>query len=223
MNESSNETVRQIQAIVYKILCDVDEYCSREKLTYYLSGGSCLGAVRHQGFIPWDDDADIMLPRNDYEKFLREFGKAYVWKYRVGCLETDAKWCRTYARIWDLNTELIQTKVEDMNMGIFVDVFPIDGLPKNKLSQKIYFTRIKVLNVLRNAAIRTDFYDYEKYRHLKKILSYLAKPMGARYFAEEIDRLGRKHSFENSQYVAASLAVHYGEKEIIEREYGKGN
>lgn len=69
--EENQILVKRIQKSVFKILCDVDELCKENHITYYLSGGTCLGAVRHQGFIPWDDDADIMLPRSEYSRFLK--------------------------------------------------------------------------------------------------------------------------------------------------------
>ncbi|MGN0185217.1 MAG: LicD family protein, partial [Aristaeellaceae bacterium] len=71
------ELVQQLQRLSYAILCDVDDYCRANNIRYYLSGGTCLGAVRHKGFIPWDDDVDVMLPRRDYERLIAGFGAAY--------------------------------------------------------------------------------------------------------------------------------------------------
>ena len=70
---SVNETVSTIHKIVFDILCDIDDFCKENNIRYYLAGGTCLGAVRDHGFIPWDDDADLILPREDYERFFRLF------------------------------------------------------------------------------------------------------------------------------------------------------
>lgn len=121
--------IESIQKIVYKILCDIDDFCAQNQIKYYLSGGTCLGAVRHHGFIPWDDDGDIMMPREDYDRFVVGFAKAFSGKYMVGSLATDSEWQRPAGRVWDLSTKLEQTKFTGREMGVFIDVFPIDGLP----------------------------------------------------------------------------------------------
>lgn len=212
------ELVRELQHLSYAILCDVDEYCRAHNLNYYLSGGSCLGAVRHRGFIPWDDDVDIMLPRRDYLRLIEGFGAAHPGKYKVGSLQTDPDWARPNARIWDLNTELIQKTTTEQAMGVFIDVFPIDGLPEGRFARKLFFRRLKALDVLRNAARRKAFFSYEKFRSLKRALGALVRPLGPRFFARRLERAVCRYDFDRCKYVAASMAVHYWDRECIERE-----
>ncbi len=213
-----NDTVSQIQEIVFRILCDVDDYCEKNGIRYYLSGGSCLGAIRHQGFIPWDDDADIMIPRPDYDRFLKGFMETYGSKYGVGSLSTDKDWEIPFGRIWDRSTVARFKYLAVKDIGVFLDVFPIDGLPEKARKQSTIYKKLKVLNILRHAALRLKFKKEEKYRFLKRLLHLICKPIGARFFARSMEKCVDRYDFDSSKYVAVSLACHYGEKETIEQK-----
>ena len=215
--EENRAIVKKMQGVVYGILCDIEAFCRENNITYFLSGGSCLGAVRHKGFIPWDDDADLMMPREDYMRFLTEFEKKFGEKYTVGSLYNDATWQRQYARVWDNKSKLVSTNVKDRTMGIFIDIFPIDGVPSGKLSQKFFFRYLDVMNALRNSCVKTEFLEHEKYRTLKNLVSVVTRHISPRWFAIKLDNKARKYAFAKCSDVAASLAVHYGEKEIIPR------
>lgn len=213
-----NETVSQIQEIVFGVLCDIDDYCSKNGIRYYLSGGSCLGAIRHHGFIPWDDDADIMIPRPDFDRFMVGFEEAYSTKYGVGSLGTDKDWQIPFGRIWDKSTVARFKNLSLKEMGVFVDVFPVDGLPENVRKQSMVYKKLKVLNVLRHAALRVRFRNNEKFRLLKRFLHLVCKPIGAGFFARAMEKCVIKYDFDTSKYVAVSLACHYGAKETIEQK-----
>lgn len=213
-----NEKVSQMQEIVFRILCDIDDYCKRNEIRYFLSGGSCLGAVRHQGFIPWDDDADIMIPRPDFDRFIEGFGGDYSKKYGVGSLKVDSEWPMQFGRVWDLSTEAHYKNLDTKSMGVFIDVFPIDGLPEKKSKQRYLYKKLKCINVLRHASMRIGFREEEKYRVLKNILHFFCKPIGPHRFAQMMENQVVKYPFDSSKYVGVSMACHYGDKETIERE-----
>lgn len=135
MMKHDNELTRKIQLKELEILKVFQEICKRHNLRYFAIGGTCLGAVRHKGFIPWDDDVDVAMPYEDYMKLLElaktelpENYKTYDAYSEKGCL-----WNHLY-KIHDINTALIEGPCikeshADRYWGIFIDVFPVCGVP----------------------------------------------------------------------------------------------
>lgn len=129
MNYINKTRLRELQMIELSILKDVDKICKEHNLTYYLGEGSLLGAIRHQGFIPWDDDLDILMPRADYEKFLTVVGDYMGDKYACLCKHTVPTYYLPFSKIVSLeNYGFINDEVmfDKKYSGPFLDIFPID-------------------------------------------------------------------------------------------------
>lgn len=122
-----NEYLMRIHNEILKVMDEVDRICREHNLQYYLIGGTLLGAVRHEGFIPWDDDLDIAMPREDYETFLSICPSVLPSYLKIGSARYDANYHRLFSKVYNVNTRFIEHIGEkETNMGIFVDVFPLD-------------------------------------------------------------------------------------------------
>lgn len=119
---------RKLQLIQTRILEDIDKICAENNLKYYMIGGTLLGAVRHKGFIPWDDDIDLVMYREDYDKFIKIVQDDHHEKYFIQTFYTDPHYARYIAKVRLNNTVLIESSLEHVksHQGIYVDIFPLD-------------------------------------------------------------------------------------------------
>lgn len=126
------ETLDKVKHLELQILKYVDEICRDNKIKYYLIGGTLLGAVRHGGFIPWDDDIDIVMFREDYNKFIKLVSSKSE-KYFIQNFTTDSSYTRYITKIRLMGTLFIEKEVKDLPMhhGIFIDIFPLDKINPN--------------------------------------------------------------------------------------------
>lgn len=122
--------LKKIWAIELEMMLAFDSICKKYNLKYFLMYGTLLGAIRHKGFIPWDDDVDVGMPRNDYEKLLTLKDK-FQFPHFLQCHGTDKEYCSSYTRLRNANTTAISKmlKYQNMNHGIFLDIFPFDNTP----------------------------------------------------------------------------------------------
>lgn len=129
-----NTLLRQVQLIELEILCEIDRICREENIKYYIFYGTLLGAVRHQGFIPWDDDIDIVLLREDYDKLMEVLSKKLSKDYWLQNYETDSDYWLPFAKVRKKGTvyrEKNTKNIPDEKSGIWVDIFPLDNVKKD--------------------------------------------------------------------------------------------
>lgn len=137
LTEDESRLVKQKLMEMYK---DFASLCDANGLAFMLDGGNCLGAVRHQGFIPWDDDLDVMMPRQDYER-LKELVQSGALgdKYEYTCPNDDKDAPCCFMKLYLKGTRWVEIGNENSKYpkGLFLDIFIIDGAPKNKICRKI--------------------------------------------------------------------------------------
>lgn len=148
---------RSIQLREMEIVKEVCALCERHGLRYFADSGTCLGAVRHHGFIPWDDDVDISMPRVDFEKFRRIAKEELPEYFQLMEFEQVLHMPHLFLKVQDTRTAYIGCYYRDFPdayTGVFVDIFPIDGCPDKKLARMWWSFRIWLLQRL-NWALRT--------------------------------------------------------------------
>ncbi len=124
---------------ILRILLAVHDVCQERQLRYYVWAGTMLGAVRHRGFIPWDDDIDIAMPRPDYELLVEHAAEWLPEPFEMVCAERDALYPLPFGKIQDASTTLIERTHLRYLGGIYIDVFPIDGVPQSSLQRRLHF------------------------------------------------------------------------------------
>jgi len=131
--DKENTLVRQIQLTQLEIMKEIDVVCRKEGIDYFLCAGTALGAVRHKGFIPWDDDLDIMLPRNEYVRLMEKLKNELSDKFWLQTYETDSHYWQPFAKVRKRGTlykEKGMESIPDEKCGIWVDIFPMDYAKK---------------------------------------------------------------------------------------------
>lgn len=209
----------EIKSCELNILLKIQSHCQKENLRFYLSGGTLLGAIRHHGFIPWDDDIDICMPRPDYEKFVRTFPQTDIYQVKSDILKN---WDSPFSKVMDVRTEII-SRYDETDGGLWVDIFPVDGLPKS-LS--------KVKDIYRKCDLYRKLFliGYARLGEGKGILhkygKYLVKPMvsiiGTTYFTKKIEEIALKIPYDSADYVGAITWGLYGVGErMLKSEFEK--
>ncbi|MBQ1587772.1 MAG: LicD family protein, partial [Prevotella sp.] len=151
---------------ILQIMLSVDRVCREHEIRYYCWAGTMLGAVRHHGFIPWDDDMDICMPRPDYDRFMEHAHEWLPQPLEALSIETSATFPGSFGKIVDSSTTLIERGHSDYLAGIYIDVFPIDGVPASSLMRRIAVTRYKLLDKL------LYFLHRDPYKHGRGISSW---------------------------------------------------
>ena len=128
----SSEELRKLQRIELEMLIEVDRICQKHNIQYSLDGGTLLGAVRHKGFIPWDDDIDIGMKREDYTIFTQQFNHGDNKRYSFHCLENDKNYLYPMGKVLDNATVLYEPNKEyGYQIAVYIDVFVYDHIPSD--------------------------------------------------------------------------------------------
>ena len=209
-----NERLHEIQMIELDILKEIDRICRDNKIKYFLIEGSLLGAVRHNGFIPWDDDLDIGMPRDDYNKFLEIADKKLKIGYKLCCYKNIKNYHLPFSKVVSLNNRGFRNKEAVLSKnynGPFVDIFPLDtsNLALGK-SQVKKFNKIRKYRDILLIKVR-----YKIKFSWKRLLYYIESPFYSnKKLHEKINKLSTRENKNNKKYVV-NYSSSYGVKKEI--------
>ena len=171
--ELSLEQMREIQINILDYLCD---FCKRNDIKWWIEFGTLLGAVRHKGFIPWDDDIDVAMLRKDYEVFRKNFNEASQTdvdgRYKLLDPESEKGYKYSFGKIIDLKTILYEGKKERIKIGVYIDVFVYDAAPDDKAEYAFMIKKRDALGKLRALKL----FDLDKNNvSIKSVVAFVRK------------------------------------------------
>ncbi|HFI0234127.1 TPA: phosphorylcholine transferase LicD, partial [Streptococcus suis] len=224
------EPIEKLHKIDLEIVKSVIEVFEKYDLKYFMLGGTMLGAIRHRGFIPWDDDIDLGMPRKDYETFLEIAEKELPDYLQVVNYKNTPSYQYYITRIQDKNVKVIEERIGNDSKFTYasIDIFPIDGTPNNKLLRKLYFFRVLSHRALMSLYYKDSIDRKRKRRTIEKAFLWIMEKIPFEKIIdpykekEKIDKLLSSQDVDNSKYIGNIMGA-YRTREIVPKEwYGNG-
>lgn len=206
------------------ILLWFHNYCVEHDLRYYLVEGTMLGAARHQGFIPWDDDIDVGMPRSDYDRFAKMMGDSvHDGRFKLETEDSSRpEYLYPFAKLYDATTTLIEKRRVPVVMGVYIDVFPLDGIGDTEEASHKNYKKIGSKQNLLAAKVVSKREGRKWYKNLAVSLVQILPDSaeGNKKTVKDITALCKQRDFDSSSYVGNLVSTYRG-REIMAREcYG---
>lgn len=202
----------ELKKTAYDILVNVADFCDKNDIRYYLACGTALGAIRHDGFIPWDDDVDIAMPREDYERFMQLYSSE---QYSVCESRINKKYPYPFGKVCDNSTIVIEHVDTPCEFGVYIDIFPIDGTPDNEEERAKHLKRLNW--EMRLLAWKRISHE-KKVGIVHKVIQVVAKALlfviPVRVLVRRIEKTVAKYPYASSDYVGHFITKAYSGTDI---------
>ena len=212
INELSDTEMQKIHKILLAMLKDFDAICSRNRINYFLGGGTLLGAIRHNGFIPWDDDVDLMMLREDYEKLCALPAEAFPAHLFLQTPHTDLAYHGDMPKIRLRNTAYsteFSERFPEMQQGFFIDIFVHDKTGRHRWTQRLHiFVTTLTRSLVFHKWDKTPMQYYGKHRIICKIFSCLNRIFPMKFWEWMREQSYQFFSKSNSPYLNDGMGQH---------------
>lgn len=221
LNKEKELSLREIQLETLKNMSVIAKICEENKINYCLAYGTLIGAIRHNGFIPWDDDLDIFMSRNDYEKF-KTFcfsHKEDLKPYELFTPETHPDYPYMIGRFCNIDFDLVAENEKPVGMGIFVDIYPLDGFGSDEgiIRQKAKWIKLPASCYFLVSQKHFKKTERKGLNLLKFFLFFISKLLGKKFFYKRLIKCSKIFDYEKSKYVACMIWLDEMERAVFEK------
>lgn len=204
-----------MRIVELEILKTFRDFCTKNNIEYFLSNGTLLGAVKYKGFIPWDDDVDVFVPRADYDRMLHLFKDNE--KYKLFAFERNSAYRYPFAKLCDMTTRKVEGSNDNgVTLGVDIDIFPLDAWSNNLDVAKKEAKRIKTnmffLSMTKLSSAESS--NWVK-RIVKSVIMIGCKMFGSKFFVKRMVKLSRSRIGDGQKYLGCKSWCIYGTREII--------
>ncbi|MBQ2727162.1 MAG: LicD family protein [Clostridia bacterium] len=215
MKELSLQELKEIEFDILKVF---DAFCKENNIRYFFAYGTLLGAIRYKGFIPWDDDVDVLVPREDYDRMLTLFRDSE--KYQMFSLERTPEYRYPFAKLCDMTTRKDEGAYDNgVELGVDIDIFPLDHWDNNTEKAQQEAKKIKgLMTYLGFSKLKKPDSLNPVKRCVKGVVMAFCKRFGSEYYIRKIVEASNKPSQKDSSYVGCKVWCVYGSRGIHRAE-----
>ncbi|MBR4276318.1 MAG: LicD family protein [Prevotella sp.] len=226
MKELTPQELTEWKRIITDVLREFHDICRRNGLTYYGIGGTAIGAVRHKGIIPWDDDIDVGMPRPDFDRFVEICRTTDLGDYELVSAETHPDYNLSFPKFCNRNTTLIERADTPCVIGLFIDIFPLDNTSDDKREAESLVRQFtKLRNRYEALCTHTSFSQHinllktphEWGRFVVKTIGYFFRPYMKRHYINKMNAIMRKYPYDSTDHII-NYGGAYGIRELFSKD-----
>lgn len=226
-NRENNDELRKLQLIELDIMKLFSQVCDKYNLRYYLVGGTMLGAIRHNGFIPWDDDMDVGMPRPDYERFLNVIRKELPDSYDFLNYKQNREYNRYFSRIINTKVKIYNaSNTKTIVENAWLDIFPFDGMPDRDIARKVHFWHMTAIRFFYHASCFEELVNLNRpgrawylQAAIKFLeITHLGRNLDTHKIMYRLEKGLSKYSYDESHYMVSFFGA-YMLKEIVDKKW----